>query len=69
MIAQMYYLACPIFDDGGFAGKLRAVPEDEEGLDIAYLHEQIRRSEERAAAEGNMEPVCLAILRCTPNFF
>jgi DNA-binding transcriptional MocR family regulator len=60
MIAPTYYLACPIFDDAGFASKLRAVPEDEEGLDIAYLHEQIRRSEERAAAEGNLEPVCLS---------
>src|SRR5437762_2325217 len=31
MVAPTYYLACGIFEDSGFAGKLRAVPEDEEG--------------------------------------
>ncbi|PKS05864.1 hypothetical protein jhhlp_007693 [Lomentospora prolificans] len=37
LVAPCYYLACPIFEDAGFSGRLRAVPEDSEGLDIAYL--------------------------------
>jgi DNA-binding transcriptional MocR family regulator len=37
MVAPTYYLACRIFEDNGFAERLRAVPEDVEGVDIAYL--------------------------------
>jgi hypothetical protein len=50
-------LAFRVFDDSGFQRKLRAVPEDEEGIDIEYLRDQIRKSEEKAKAEGNNEPV------------
>lgn len=37
MVAPCYYLACPIFEDSGFRGRLRAVPEDADGIDIDYL--------------------------------
>lgn len=37
LVAPCYYLACPIFEDSGFTGRLRAVPEDVEGVDVAYL--------------------------------
>lgn len=46
-----------IFDDSGFAEKLRAAPEDEEGVDIDYLEEEIRKSEDTAIKQGNSEPV------------
>lgn len=35
--APCYFLMCPIFEDSGFAGRLRAVPEDDEGTDVAAL--------------------------------
>lgn len=55
MVAPTYYLACRIMDDAGFAGRLRAVPEDAEGLDVAFLQRQLEEVEE---AEGdNLEPV------------
>lgn len=57
MVAPTYYLACRIFDDAGFAGRLRAVPEDEEGIDIKFLERGLKETEERAIAEGNNEPV------------
>ncbi len=57
MVAPTYFLACRIFEDSGFAGRLRAVPEDEEGIDIDFLATQIKKSEEKAAAEGNTTPV------------
>lgn len=57
MVAPTYYNACRIFEDSGFSGRLRAVPEDEEGLDIEYLEEALRKSEEQAQADGNNEPV------------
>ncbi|KAK3996188.1 pyridoxal phosphate-dependent transferase [Cladorrhinum sp. PSN332] len=37
MAAPCYYLACPIFEDAGFGNKMRAVPEDEEGVDVKAL--------------------------------
>ncbi|KAK9367109.1 pyridoxal phosphate-dependent transferase [Lipomyces kononenkoae] len=37
MIAPTYHLACKVFEDNGFAGRLKAVPEDEQGIDIDYL--------------------------------
>ncbi|CAH0027186.1 unnamed protein product [Clonostachys rhizophaga] len=45
MIEPSYFLACPIFTDSGFAGCLRGVPEDEEGLDIEFLRASIKRVE------------------------
>lgn len=73
MVAPTYHLACRIFDDAGFAERLRGVREDEEGLDVAELERGLERSEERARAEWkrvgdwnrnqveeNLEPVCSA---------
>jgi DNA-binding transcriptional MocR family regulator len=57
MVAPTYFLACRIFEDSGFADRLRAVPEDEEGVDVDFLAAQLRQSEERAKKEGNLTPV------------
>ena len=56
MVAPTYFCACRVFDDSGFAGRLRAVPEDDEGIDIKYLTQQMRLSEERAIATKNLHP-------------
>lgn len=45
MIEPSYFLACPIFTDAGFAGRLRGVPEDEEGLDVDFLRRALEESE------------------------
>ncbi|KAJ2898231.1 PLP-dependent transferase [Zalerion maritima] len=42
LVAPAYYLACPIFEDAGFAGRLRAVPEDSEGVDVEWLESKMR---------------------------
>jgi DNA-binding transcriptional MocR family regulator len=57
MVAPTYYLACRIFEDSGFAGRLRSVPEDEGGINIDYLSEHIAQSEKEALADGNTDPV------------
>ena len=57
MVSPTYFLACRIFEDNGFHGRLRSVPEDEEGIDIGYLKAALRKSEEKANAEGNTKPV------------
>jgi DNA-binding transcriptional MocR family regulator len=58
MVEPTYHLACRIMEDSGFAGRLRGVPEDNEGIDVAWLEQKLQASEDRAAAEGNSEPVC-----------
>ena len=42
MVAPCYHLACPIFEDAGFCGRLRAVPEDAGGINIDYLSRGLR---------------------------
>ncbi|KAJ5435510.1 aminotransferase [Penicillium cf. griseofulvum] len=37
LVAPCFHSACRIFEDAGFTGKLRAVPETENGIDLAYL--------------------------------
>ncbi|KAI8632008.1 pyridoxal phosphate-dependent transferase [Xylariaceae sp. FL1651] len=46
MLAPCYFLACQNFADAGFAGRMRAVPEDEEGVDLGFLERAIRALEE-----------------------
>ncbi|KAK5634177.1 hypothetical protein RRF57_009891 [Xylaria bambusicola] len=47
VVAPCYFLACPIFEDAGFGGRLRAVPEDAEGVDTAVLEREMSALEER----------------------
>ncbi|KAK3687238.1 pyridoxal phosphate-dependent transferase [Podospora appendiculata] len=48
-VTPCYFLAFPIFEDAGFAGRLRAVPEDDEGVDLAFLERGLRSVDEAAA--------------------
>ena len=57
MVSPTYYLACRIFEDSGFHGKLKSVPEDKGGIDINYLREWISKSENEAQKKGNVKPV------------
>lgn len=54
-IAPCYYLACPIFEDSGFKGRLRAVPEDSEGIDLEHLERGLKQLEENL--DPSEEPV------------
>ncbi|KAI9042982.1 aminotransferase-like domain-containing protein [Aspergillus affinis] len=56
MVAPTYFLACRMMDDAGFTGRMRGVPEDESGVDLAYLRRELEAAEEKAEAEGNTEP-------------
>ena len=65
IVAPAYMLAFRIFEDAGFHKKLRAVPEDEEGIDMDFLRSQIRKSEDKAKAESNNEPVSVLFKPCS----
>ncbi|EEH34310.1 aminotransferase [Paracoccidioides lutzii Pb01] len=51
LVVPTYYLACRIFDDAGFSGKLKGVSEDAEGVDVEELERGLESSEGRAGAE------------------
>jgi hypothetical protein len=57
IVAPAYMLSFRVFEDAGFHEKLRAIPEDDEGIDIKYLRSEIRKSEGKAKAENNDKPV------------
>ncbi|KAI3401387.1 hypothetical protein diail_11471 [Diaporthe ilicicola] len=46
-IAPCYYLACAIFEDSGFEGRLRAVPEDDEGINLERLESGLKGFEDK----------------------
>ena len=43
MVAPCYYLASSIFEDAGFAGRLRAVPEDDGGMDVNFMEAEMEK--------------------------
>lgn len=57
MVAPTYFLAFRMMNDAGFAGRMRAIPEDESGVELDYLRQELIASEERAQKEGNNTPV------------
>ncbi|KGO52750.1 Pyridoxal phosphate-dependent transferase, major region, subdomain 1 [Penicillium expansum] len=57
MVAPTYHLAARIMEDAGFAGRLRGIPEDDEGVNITVLESGLRAAEEIALRDGNTEPV------------
>lgn len=46
VIAPCYYLACPIFEDSGFKGRLRAIPEDDQGINLEMLEKGLQSLED-----------------------
>ena len=57
MVSPTYYMACRIFEDNGFHGRLRSVPEDEEGVDIEYLRKALQKSEVKERAKATTQSV------------
>lgn len=79
MVAPCYFLACPIFADAGFGGRLRAVPEDAEGLDLAALARGLAREEEEGDDHrhpdapvykhpGPSRKIYRHVIYCVPSF-
>ena len=57
MVSPTYYHACRIFEDGGFYGRLRSVPEDQEGVDVDYLRKALENSGREGNFPGTRSPV------------
>jgi DNA-binding transcriptional MocR family regulator len=59
VVAPCYFLACPIIEDAGFAGKMKAVQEDDEGIDLDWLAAEMSRLEEEKDVRARREAVGL----------
>ena len=57
--APAYMLAFRIFEDNGFSGKMKAIPEDDEGMDMGLLRKALEESEKRSS--DNKTPVGCSI--------
>jgi DNA-binding transcriptional MocR family regulator len=77
MVEPTYFLACTIFQDAGFARRLKGVPENEHGLDIDFLRHALSEFEKEANQNGvyqGLKPtrqygkVFRHILYLTPTF-
>jgi DNA-binding transcriptional MocR family regulator len=47
LVSPTYHLVCDIFEDHGYTGRLQAIPEDDQGLDISLLETKMRADFER----------------------
>ena len=54
IVEPTYYLACPIFEDGSFVGRLRGVPEDDEGIDLEFLKRGLQEVDSEAKDPGRV---------------
>ncbi|GFF24852.1 uncharacterized protein YER152C [Aspergillus udagawae] len=69
-----YHLGFRIFEDAGFYRRLRAVPEDEEGMDMEFLERALANDEAVAErGEGYKRPeryrkIFKHVIYCVPNF-
>ncbi|KAL4883192.1 pyridoxal phosphate-dependent transferase, partial [Aspergillus karnatakaensis] len=70
-----YFLAFRIFEDAGFAGRLRGVPEDEKGIDLGFLEEVLKQEEKtRLSDETPFKPyrsyrkLYRHVIYCVPTF-
>lgn len=52
MVEPTYFLACTIFQDAGFADRLRGVPENEHGIDIEFLRGELEKFKDGEKQNG-----------------
>ncbi|KAL8987477.1 MAG: hypothetical protein Q9177_003315 [Variospora cf. flavescens] len=45
-VSPTYFRVCPIFEDNAFHGRLRSVPEDDEGIDVDFLKIRLQEADD-----------------------
>jgi DNA-binding transcriptional MocR family regulator len=55
LTAPCYFIACPIFEDSGFKGRLKAVREDEEGIDLNWLEDGLQSFEGKGPEKARLK--------------
>ncbi|KAH8893297.1 PLP-dependent transferase [Thozetella sp. PMI_491] len=55
MVEPTYFLACPIFRDAGLGSRIRGVPEDKEGVNLAALEQRMQAVDKEWEARSGAE--------------
>ncbi|KAB8232889.1 aminotransferase-like domain-containing protein [Aspergillus alliaceus] len=66
-----YHLIFNIFQDAGFYGRLRAVPEDENGIDVDFLENALKSAREHppvAAPKRPYRKTYTHVIYCVPTY-
>ncbi|KAI4249361.1 MAG: hypothetical protein LQ352_005682 [Teloschistes flavicans] len=53
LVSPTYFKVCPIFHDNAFHGRLRSVPEDEQGINVDFLRQRLRLADQKSSSVGN----------------
>ncbi|KAL8671278.1 MAG: hypothetical protein Q9168_004218 [Polycauliona sp. 1 TL-2023] len=51
MVSPTYFRVCPIFEDNAFSGRLRSVPEDDEGIDVDFLRQRLEEDHQNSTGD------------------
>ncbi|KAL8705410.1 MAG: hypothetical protein Q9201_001482 [Fulgogasparrea decipioides] len=57
LVSPTYFRVCPIFHDNAFHGRLRSVPEDDEGIDVEFLRQRLHEVEGKGSADRTPQGV------------
>ncbi|KAE8146330.1 pyridoxal phosphate-dependent transferase [Aspergillus avenaceus] len=71
LVEPIYHLAFRIFEDAGFYGRLRAVPEDENGINIDFLERAIQSLTPDSVSSTSERPYGKTyshVIYCVPTF-
>ncbi|CEL10044.1 hypothetical protein ASPCAL13171 [Aspergillus calidoustus] len=55
VVEPAYFLSFRVFEDAGFAGRLRGIPEDGEGVDVESLKERLKEDEQSSNSDAKVE--------------
>lgn len=59
VVEPAYFLSFRIFEDAGFGGRLKGVPEDKEGVDLKALEDALKQEVQMPLHEGKSPKVCV----------
>ncbi|KAM3511905.1 hypothetical protein MY11210_004446 [Beauveria gryllotalpidicola] len=61
VVAPCYHLACGMFEDSGFAGRMYAIPEDDEGLNLQVLEQKLSDFKTQDKKNTEQKPLKLPV--------
>lgn len=58
IVEPAYFLSFRVFEDAGFAGRLKGIPEDKEGINIEVLEDALKQERSMPSRKGEIPKVC-----------
>jgi DNA-binding transcriptional MocR family regulator len=60
VVEPAYFLSFRVFEDAGFGGRLKGIPEDKEGINLGILEDALKQEVHIPSHEGKSPKVCRA---------